>query len=147
MGFHMSQTFRYRCKIDDSYFAVVIFKCVIETENSFILLSIFHWILFQIVELNWWSVRISPYNGLVLNKRQTIMWIKVNLYICVSKLTIIGSDNGFITTNIGISLNGPLRTNSNEITVEMYIHLFINENAFENFVRKLANNFVSAHMC
>ena len=48
-------------------------------------------------------------------------------YICVSKLTIIGSDNGLspgqrqaiIWTNAGILIIGPQGTNSNEILIEI----------------------------
>ena len=47
--------------------------------------------------------------------------------ICVSKLTIMGSDNGLsperrqpiIWTNAGILLIGPLGTNFNEILIEI----------------------------
>ena len=54
-------------------------------------------------------------------------WGRVT-YICVSKLTIIGSDNGLspdrrkaiIWTNVGILLNEPLRTNFSEILFEIY---------------------------
>ena len=50
-------------------------------------------------------------------------------HICVSKLTIIGSDNGLspgrrqaiIWTKAGILLIGPLRTNFSEILLEIYI--------------------------
>ena len=53
-------------------------------------------------------------------------------HICVSKLTITGSDNGLspgrrqaiIWTNAGILLIGPLGTNFSEIFIEMYISLF-----------------------
>ena len=53
-------------------------------------------------------------------------------HICVSKLTIIGSDNGLspnrhqaiIQTNTGILLIGPLRTNFNEILIEIHTFLF-----------------------
>ena len=49
-------------------------------------------------------------------------------HICVSKLTIISSDNGLspgrhqaiIWTNAGILLIGPLRTNFSEISIEIY---------------------------
>ena len=49
-------------------------------------------------------------------------------HICVSKLTIIGSDNGLspgqhqaiIWTNDGILLTGTLGTNFNEILIEIY---------------------------
>ena len=61
-------------------------------------------------------------------------------HICVSKLNIIGSDNGLlpgqrqaiIWTNAAILLFGPLGTNLREILIEFYI--FIQENAFENVV-------------
>ena len=50
-------------------------------------------------------------------------------HICVSKLIIIGSDNGLspgrrqaiIWTNAGILLIGPLGTNFNEILIEIHI--------------------------
>ena len=53
-------------------------------------------------------------------------------YICVSKLTIIGSDNGLspeqrqaiFWTDIRIHLMGPLRTNFNETLFEIYIFSF-----------------------
>ena len=53
-------------------------------------------------------------------------------HICVSKLTIIGSDNGLspdrrqtiIWTNTGILLIGPLGTNFSEIIIEIYIFSF-----------------------
>ena len=54
-------------------------------------------------------------------------------HICVSKLTIIGSDNGLlpgrhqaiIWTNAGILLIGPLGTNFSEILIEIYIFSFM----------------------
>ena len=53
-------------------------------------------------------------------------------HICVSKLTIIGSDNGLspgrrqaiIWTNAGILLIGPLRTNFSEILIEIHTFSF-----------------------
>ena len=62
-------------------------------------------------------------------------------HICVSKLTIIGSDNGLslsrrqaiIITNAGMLLIGPLGTNFSEILIEINT-FFIHENAFENVV-------------
>ena len=53
-------------------------------------------------------------------------------HICVSKLTINGSDNGFspdrrqaiIWTNAGILLIGPLRTNFSEILIEILTFSF-----------------------
>ena len=58
-------------------------------------------------------------------------WGRVT-HICVSKLTIIGSDNGLspgrrqaiIWTNAGILLIGPLGTNSSEILIEIRILSF-----------------------
>ena len=58
-------------------------------------------------------------------------WSRVT-HICVSKLTIIGPDNGLspgrrqaiIWTNDGILLIGPLGTNFSEILIEMYIFSF-----------------------
>ena len=58
-------------------------------------------------------------------------WGRVT-HICVSKLTIIGSDNGLspgrhqviIWTNAGILLIGPLRTNFSEISIEIHIFSF-----------------------
>ena len=58
-------------------------------------------------------------------------WGRV-MHICVSRLTIIGSDNGLssgrrqaiIWTNAGILLNGPLVTNFSEILIEIYTFSF-----------------------
>ena len=55
-------------------------------------------------------------------------WGRVT-YICVDKLTIIGSDNGvspgqrqaIIWTNVGILSIGPLGTNFSEIVIKFYI--------------------------
>ena len=64
-------------------------------------------------------------------------------HICVSKLTIIGSDNGLspgqrqaiIWSNAGILLIGPLGTNFSEIYIE---NVFIQENPFESVVCEMA---------
>ena len=58
-------------------------------------------------------------------------WGRVT-HICVSKLTIIGSDNGLspgrhqaiIWTNAEILIIGPLETNFSEILIEIYIFSF-----------------------
>ena len=58
-------------------------------------------------------------------------WGRVT-HICVSKLTIIGSDNGLspdrrqaiIWTNAGLLLNGPLGTNFSEILIEILTFSF-----------------------
>ena len=64
-------------------------------------------------------------------------------HICVSKLTITGSDNGLspgrhqaiIGTNAGILLIGPFRTNWN---LNRNSNIFVQENALENVVWKIA---------
>ena len=69
-------------------------------------------------------------NGLVLNRNQAVIlthWGRVT-HICISKLTIIGSDDGLspgrrqaiIWTNAGILLIGPLGTNFSQILIEIY---------------------------
>ena len=80
---------------------------------------------------------ISPYTpaGKMAENRNNRFYVKISLlnhcgratHICVSKLTIIGSDNGLslerrqaITwTNAGILLIGPLGTNFSEIVIEI----------------------------
>ena len=67
-------------------------------------------------------------------------------HICISKLTIIGSDNGLspgwsqaiIWTNDGILLIGPLETNFSQI-VFFFSNIFIQEKAFENFVCEMVS--------
>ena len=66
------------------------------------------------------------------------------MHICVSKLTIIGSNNGLspdqrqaiIWTNTVMLLTGPLGTIFDEILIE--IHKFPLKKAFENVVSKMA---------
>ena len=63
--------------------------------------------------------------------RCLIHWGRVT-HICVSKLTIIGSDNGLspgqrqaiIWVNAGVLLIGPLGTNFSEISIEIYTFSF-----------------------
>ena len=71
-----------------------------------------------------------------LIKRQEIWWLLTHwgrvMHICISKLTITGSDNGLspgrrqaiIWTNDGILLIGPLRTSFSEIWIEIYTFSF-----------------------
>ena len=67
-------------------------------------------------------------------------WGRVT-HICVSKLIIIGSDNGLspdrrqaiIWTNAGILFIGTLRTNFSVILIEIS-NIFIQEKAFESVV-------------
>ena len=71
-----------------------------------------------------------PRNGGKLGSALT-HWGRVT-HICVSKLTIIGSENGLtpgrhqaiIWTNAGILLVGPLGTNFDQILIEMYTFSF-----------------------
>ena len=79
-----------------------------------------------------------------LQCRQTLIthwgWVT---HICVSKLTIIGSDNGLLPgrrqpitwINAGILLIKPLGTNFNEILIG---NIFIQENVFESVVCEMA---------
>ena len=65
--------------------------------------------------------------------------------MCISKLNILGSDNGLsldrrqaiIWTNAGILLIGPLGTNLSEMAIAIHT-FFIKENAFENIVYEMA---------
>ena len=81
-----------------------------------------------------------------LDKRPIILltdWGRAT-HICVSKLTIIGSDNvlspdrcqAIIWTNAWLLLIGPLGTNFSEILIEI---IFIQENAFESVVSETAS--------
>ena len=71
-------------------------------------------------------------------------WGRV-MHLCVSKQTIIGSDNGLspgrrqaiIWTKAGILLIGPLGTKFNGILIQIHTFSF-KKNAFENVVRKIA---------
>ena len=76
-----------------------------------------------------WFATMSIWNSNILphNENTLTHWRRVT-HICVSKLTIIGSDNGLspnrrqaiIWTNAGILLIGPLGTNFNEISIEIH---------------------------
>ena len=73
-------------------------------------------------------------------------WARVT-HKCVCKLTSIGSDNGLspdrhqaiIWTNAGVLLVGPLGTNCSAILIAIHTFSFIQENAFENDVWKMAS--------
>ena len=79
-------------------------------------------------------------------------WGRVT-HICVSELTIIGSDNGLVPgrrqaiiwTNVGILLIGPIGTNFNKILMEIHII------SFKKMHLKMSSgnggHFVSASMC
>ena len=79
-------------------------------------------------------------------------WGRVT-HICVSKLTIVGSDNALspgrrqaiILTNAGILLIGPLGTNFNEISIE--IHKFLFKKIYFKMSSGKGGHLVSASMC
>ena len=70
-------------------------------------------------------------NGYMCALSDLTHWGRVT-HICVSKLTIIGSDNSLspgrrqaiIWTNVGILSIGPLLTNSNETSIEIHTFSF-----------------------
>ena len=72
-------------------------------------------------------------------------WDRV-MRICVSKVIIIGSDDGLspgwhqaiIWTNAGILLIEPLGINFSEILIEINTFSFIQENSFKNVVWNMA---------
>ena len=108
----------------------------------------------------------SSDNGLLSNRWQAIICSNIGMlywcmyaslgldlthwgqvtHICVSKLTIIGSDNGLspgrrqaiIWTNAGILLIRPLGTNFNEMWIKI-LTFIIHENAFEGVVCEMAS--------
>ena len=66
-----------------------------------------------------------------MNKQHAILWSQL-MHICVSKIIIVGSDNGLspgrcqdiMWTNAGILLIGPLGINFSEILIEINTFLF-----------------------
>ena len=81
-------------------------------------------------------------------------WSRVT-HIFVSKLTIIGSDNGLLPdrrqvivfTNDGILLIGSLEINFKKVLIEIDIYIFIQENAFGKCRQEISSHFVPASMC
>ena len=79
--------------------------------------------------ISWLVKKISPHR--TLGDYLLTHWGRVT-HICVSKLTIIGSNNGLspgwhqaiIWTNAGMLLTGPLGTNFSEIFIEIHIFSF-----------------------
>ena len=94
----------------------------------------------------WWLVYLRIYASLGLNELTHWGWVT---YICIGKLTIIGSDDGLshgwhqaiIWTNAGILLIGPLGTNFSEIlfTIEPFsfkkMHLKMSSSQAYKFYR------------
>ena len=87
------------------------------------------------------NLSIAVLNKLISGNVSLTHWGRVK-HICVTKLTIIGSDNGLspgrrqtmIWTNAGILFTGALGTNASEIWIEIYTFW----NTFENVVWKRA---------
>ena len=88
-----------------------------------------------------------PISGLLFfisNDQMLIYWGRVT-HVCVSKLTIVGSDNGLlpgrrqaiIWTNAGLFVNSNLR-NKLQWNIKQNSDIFIQENAFENVVCEMA---------
>ena len=83
---------------------------------------------------------------------QLTHWGRVT-HICVRKLIIIGSDNGLspgrcqaiIWNNDEILLIGPLGTNFDEISIEIYTFLF--KKVHLKISSEICSHFVSASMC
>ena len=83
---------------------------------------------------------------------QLTHWGRVT-HICVRKLIIIGSDNGLspgqcqaiIWNNDEILLIGPLGTNFDESSIEIYIFLF--KKVHLKILSEICGHFVSASMC
>ena len=87
-----------------------------------------------------WNGKICIYHGIVIREYQLFREMNCNClthwgrvtHICVSKLTIIGSDNGLspdrrqaiIWTNAGLLLIGPLGTNFSEILIKILTFSF-----------------------
>ena len=70
-------------------------------------------------------------------------------YICASKITIIGSDNGLcqaiILTNDVILLSGPFGTNFSDILLEIYIFSF--KKCIWKCCQEIGGHVVSASIC
>ena len=87
-----------------------------------------------------------------INLSSLTQWSHLN-HICVSKLTIIGSDNGFspdrrqaiIGTNAVILSIGPLQTSFSEIWSE--IHIFSFQEMYLKIYLENADHFVPVPMC
>ena len=103
-----------------------------------------------------WCLHVSLVSSLVSQKNyhdiSLTHWGRVT-HICVSKLTIIGSDNGLspgrrqaiIWTNAGILLTGPLGTNFSEILIK--IHTFSLKKMHLKMSSGKWQPFFSASMC
>ena len=78
-----------------------------------------------------WCMYNIRWQSIQITEKYIIRWDRVT-HICVSELTIIGSDDGLaptrcqaiIWTNVGILLIEPLGTNCSEILIEIHIFSF-----------------------
>ena len=113
-------------------------------------------------EYLWWLNTYTGFEDILCQAIQHISGFSIDLYLthwdrvthtCVSKLTVIGSDNGFsprrrqaiIWTIAGILLIGPLGTNFSELLIGIQIF------SFKNMHLKMSSakwrRFVSASIC
>ena len=114
--------------IDLSLLAQVIVLAAVQLTNKSILVEVMAWhqIGFSHMVSNYHNLRQKILNVLRCTEKRIFIthWGRV-MHICISKLTIIGSDNGLspgrrqaiIRTNAGILLIGPLGTNFSEILI------------------------------
>ena len=101
---------------------------------------------FQIHYGEWESLHFGSNFSEVSSHRSNLTHWGWVTHICVSKLTIIGPDNGLspgrhqaiIWTNAGILLIGPLGTNFS-VKFNLNSKIFIQENALENVVCEMAS--------
>ena len=111
-------------------YGCIFYRCILFIFQK--LIFTFH--LLNLHYLKWWNDNICTYHHQIgqMNHHTFLMirslthWGRMT-HICVSKLTIIGSDNGLsperrqaiIWTNAGILLIGPLEPNFSEISIEI----------------------------
>ena len=102
-------------------------RCVFGKIQIFIFFIIWHWLNYSnSTLLKWYTAWLSSQHIYGLFHTSLTHWGRVT-HICLSKLIIIGSDNGLspgrrqaiIWTNDGILLIGTLRTNFSEILIEI----------------------------
>ena len=144
LGFIIS-TSRYHLFINISNVTMVLTlgqnNYIITAEVSLIMgEKVTHWNLcfiyeqFIFMNMNWYETEDNATDTIYVMHRKLLLthWGRV-MQLCISKLTILGSDNGLLPgchqtitwTNAGIVLIGPLGTNFNEILIE--IHTFLSK--------------------
>ena len=109
-----------------SKFYKMFFFLIVNTWRSHIILTRLLFILIN----NEYQHRSSKWLNGAMPLAELTHWGPV-MHICVSKLTINGSNNylspdrrqAIIWTNAGILLIGPLRTNFSEISISKFVHI------------------------